>query len=333
MIRSWTYCAVCLSTLLISAGPSRAAHEVTQSIELQPGWNSIYLEVQPASNDTVSVFNGLPISSVWTWIPKDGSAQFFDNLSEELHNDPHWLVFFPTNRHERMFTDLYRVFANRSYFLKLLGSNSVTWTVTGRPAVPTFTWQPNSYNLVGFPLNPAGALPSVQTFLSPDPSLATQAVYRLNVTGTWDRVANPAAENVRAAESLWIYAGGESTYLGPLRVTVSEGDGLDYGGTIPEKDVVLKNLGAAPAVVSIRNVLGSTGPVAYWSQDAGTGEQIWTDLPDPLTVTVGAGLSQTLRLAIQRDEIAGGLYETTIEVVADNGTRVRIPLRAETTSP
>ena len=36
---------------------------------------------------------------------------------------------------------------------------------------------------------------------------------------------------------------------------------------------------------------------------------------------------------IQRNEIAGGLYETTIEVLADGGTRVRIPLRAETTSP
>jgi hypothetical protein len=319
--------------LLISAGRVSAAHEVTQSIDLQPGWNSIFLEVQPASNDTVSVFSGLPISSVWTWIPKDGSAQFFDDLSEELQDDPHWLVFFPTNRHERMFNDLYRVFANRSYFIKLLGTTGVTWTVSGRPAVPAFTWQPNSFNLVGFPLDPAGALPTLQSFLSADASLATQAVYRLNATGAWERVTNPAAQNVRAAESLWVYAGGPSTYLGPLQVTVSEGDGLDYGGSVPEKDVVLKNLGSAPTVVSIRNTLGATGPVAYWSQDAGTGEQIWTDLPDPLTVNLTAGQSYTLRLAIQRDELAGGLYESTIEVAADNGTRVRIPLRAETTSP
>lgn len=333
MIRSWTYCAVCLSAWLVTAGRLSAAHEVTQTIELQPGWNSIHLEVQPASNDTVSVFNGLPISSVWTWIPKDGSAQFFANLNEELHNDPHWLVFFPTNRHERMFNDLFRVFANRSYFLKLLGSNSVSWTVTGRPAVPTFTWQPNSYNLVGFPLDPAGTMPSLQAFLGLDPSLATQSVYRLNATGAWERVANAAAQNVRPAEALWIYAGGESTYLGPLQVTVTEGDGLDYGGTIPEKDVVLKNLGAGPAVVRVRNLLGATGPVAYWSQNPGTGEQIWTDLPDPLEINVAAGQTYTLRLAIQRNEIAGGLYETTIEVLADSGTRVRIPLRAETTSP
>lgn len=75
MIFSRAVIAVSVFSLLGAAGPAGAAHEVTQTIELQPGWNSIFLEVQPASNDTVSVFNGLPISSVWTWIPKDGSAQ------------------------------------------------------------------------------------------------------------------------------------------------------------------------------------------------------------------------------------------------------------------
>lgn len=333
MIRSWAFCAVVALALTGSLGRASAAHEVTQSIALQPGWNAVLLEVQPASNDTVSVFNGLPISSVWTWIPKDGSAQFFANLSEELHDDPHWLVFFPTNRHERMFNDLYRVFANRSYFIKLLGTTGVTWTVSGRPAVPGFTWQPNSFNLVGFPLNPAGALPTVQGFLAPDVSLATQPVYRLNATGAWERVADPGAQTMRAAESMWIYAGGESTYLGPLRVTVSEGDGLDYGGSIPEKDVTLRNLGSAATSVSIRNVLGAAGPVAYGSQDPGTGAMVWADLPDPLVVDLAAGESRAVRLSIQREEIAGGLYETTIEVIADTGTRVRIPLRAETTSP
>lgn len=334
LIRSWTYCAVCIASLwLLSGSRAFSAHEVTQSIELQPGWNSIYLEVQPASNDTVSVFNGLPVSSVWTWIPKVSTAQYFANLSEDLHDDPHWLAFFPTNRYERMFTDLYRVFANHSYFIKLLGSSNVTWTVTGRPAVPSLTWQPKSFNLVGFPLDPAGALPALQGFLAPDPSLATQAVYRLNATGSWSLVVNPGAQAVRAAESLWVYADGESTYLGPLQVKVTEGDGLDYGGTVLEKSVELKNLGAASTVVSVRNVLGATGPVAYWSQNESTGEQLWTDIPDPLSFTLPAGATYVLRLAIQRDEIVGGLYESTIEVVADNGTRVRIPLRAEASLP
>lgn len=333
MICSRTYCAVCVSAIVLLAGRVPAAPDVTQSIELQSGWNSIYLEVQPASNDTVSVFGALPISSAWTWIPRDGSAQFFDNLSESLHNDPHWMVFFPTNRHERMFNDLFRVFANRSYFIKLLGSNAVTWVVTGRPAVATAAWQPNSYNLVGFPLKPAGPLPSLAAFLAPDPNLATQPVYRLNATGHWQVVANKAAENVRAAESLWVYAGGESDYLGLLHVSVTEGDGLDFGGSVPEKDVLLENRSAGAAVVTVRNVQGAAGPVAYWTQNESTGEQIWTDLPDPLTLNLPAGSSYRLRLAIQRDEIAGGLYETTLEVESDTGTRVRIPLRAETTTP
>ena len=316
-----------------AAGPALAAHEVSQTIELQPGWNAVYLEVQPASNDTVSVFQPLPLSSAWTWIPRDRPAQYIDNLNEALHTDPHWLVFFPTNRYEKMFNDLFRVYANRCYFLKLASASSYTWTVTGRPAVPAPFWQPNGYNLAGFPLTPSGPLPSVQQFFASDASLNTQAVYRLGATGAWERVAAPGSAAMRAGEALWVYAGGESTYAGPLQVAVSEGDGLDFGGSVDQKTVTLKNLGAASTVVEVRNVLGASGPVQYGVTDAGTGSTTWTDLPDPLAFTLPSGSTYGLRLAVQRNEFIGGVYETTIEVSADNGTRVRIPLHAESSTP
>ena len=313
-----------------SAGGVFSAHLVNQTFVLNPGWNSIFMEVQPVDNATAAVFNGVPIASVWTWVRQDMPTEFFQNLSEELHNDPHWLVFFPTNRYERMFNDLFRVVANRSYFIKLAGSNNFTWTVTGRPAVPAFTWNPNEFNLVGFPLDPAGALPTVASFFSYASSLTGQAVFRLNGTGVWQLVSNPAGESMRPGECLWVYANGASSYLGPVSVSAGFGDSLDYGATLTQQDVTIKNLSDGPTTVTLRDVLsGSSAPLAYYTFDSAAMNFVWKPLPDPLTLQVSAGETRKVQLGVRREQFTGDAYETTIEVISDQGTRVRIPLSAQ----
>jgi hypothetical protein len=320
---------LCALGFFLGADAAFSAHLVSQTFELNPGWNAIFLEVQPPANDTDSVFRDVPISSVWTWVRRETPTEFFQNLSEELQNDPHWLVFFPTNRHEKMFNDLFLVSANRAYFIKLAGTSSVSWTVTGRPAVPKFTWNPNEFNLVGFPLDPAGALPTVADFFLLAPSLAGQAVYRLNASGAWQLVSDPGAESMRAGECLWVYADGESSYLGPAAVSVDMGDGLDYGASLTVQNVRIRNLSTTPANVTIRDVLsGSTGPLAYYTFDDTVTNFVWKDLPDPLAVQVTTGTTYRLELGVRRELFTGSTYETTIEVISDLGTRVRIPLSA-----
>ena len=39
----------------------------TQTIQLQPGWNAVHLEVQPEPRILDEVFAGLPVESVWKW--------------------------------------------------------------------------------------------------------------------------------------------------------------------------------------------------------------------------------------------------------------------------
>lgn len=329
--RHRAYIFVAAAAILSLAGVSRVlgAHLVSQTFELQPGWNAIFLEVEPPANDTDSVFRDVPIWSVWTWVRRETPTEFFQNLSEELHNDPHWLVFFPTNRVEKMFNDLFRVNANRAYFIKLAGTNSFTWTVTGRPAVPEFTWDPNEFNMVGFPLDPAAVQPSVADFFSVAPSLAGQAVYRLNASGAWQLVSDPAGESLRAGESLWVYADGESSYLGPVSVAVDIGDGLDYGATLDSRDVMIENLSAAPTTVTIRDLVsGAEGPLAYRVFDPSVTNFIWAGLPDPLTAEVATGSTYRLQLGVRREQFIADTYETTVEVISDQGTRVRIPLTA-----
>lgn len=313
---------------LLAAGPlALAAPMASQTIDLHPGWNAVFLEVQPADNATAVVFDALPISSVWKWTPKTKSGEFFRNMSETLLNDSSWQVFFPTNKHAAMFNSLFRVYGNTAYLIKLAGTNAVSWTLTGEPVAPHYVWKPNVYHLTGFYLNPAGPLSAVTDFFAPSPQLAGQAIYRLDAGGAWGLVPQPGSETLRAGESLWVLSSGDTDYMGPVSVKTGDGSGLDYAGIGTEKKLILANLSASNVTVRVRDTAGSGGPLAYWTMAGDVAS--WPALPDPLTVSLAAGESYTLRLAVRREQVSGDVYETVIDITSDIGTRVRLPLSAK----
>jgi hypothetical protein len=325
--RGWTKYRVAMALMgTLLAGGVQAAHLVQQTIPLQPGWNAVYLEVEPVSNATVDVFRDIPIASAWGWRPRGPSSEFVENLTEQMFRDPQWLCFFPTNRTERMFNNLFRVTVNQPYFIKLEGATPVNWVVTGRPAVRTFAYAPNEFNLVGYPLRTSGSLPGRASFFSHDPALAGQAIYALNPTGSWALVTD-GDQPMEAGKCLWVYAATASSYLGPVNVSVEIGDGLDFGKTLTEAKVFIQNRTAAPTVIRIRD-LGGAGPIAYWSFNNAQNVPEWLPIPDPLTIPLAAGETHTVRISVLRDQFTDTMHETTLEVESDSGTRVRIPLSA-----
>ena len=61
---------IATAALLALAGTAvatAAPPQFTQTFELQPGWNAVFLEVRPEPNDAASVFGGLPLASAWSW--------------------------------------------------------------------------------------------------------------------------------------------------------------------------------------------------------------------------------------------------------------------------
>lgn len=303
-----------------------AAPQVSQSIELKAGWNAIYLEVQPETNTPAVVFADVPIASVWNRISPSRPTEFFQDLSEKMHNDPAWLVFFPTDRREKMFNNLFRIFANQVYFIKLAGTNDFTWNVSGRPAVADPELKPNRFNLAGFPLAINTVLPTLQDFFAPSTALNGQEVYRLNSTGAWTPVTAAGTERMRSGEAMWVYAASGTDYVGPVQVLAPSGDGLDYGATVNELTLQISNLADAQVTVNIRNLAGAGEPLVYWSI-SGT-DVSWNSLPDPLTLNIAAGDTAKLRLAMRRENFTGALYETTLEVTSGLGTRIWIPVTA-----
>lgn len=312
--------------LLFCAVTTGAIAATTQSINLQPGWNAVYLEVQPDSKAPATVFKDLPVESVWTWYDRNSSVEFIRDPSEGLWAQPGWSVY-TTSPEKAAAINLFAIFANRAYLIKLGGTQNVTWTVTGTPATGTTNWTPNSFNLTGFHVNPA-APPSFTTYLSSSPSHKDQAVYRLSTQGAWELIANPAATAIKSGEAYWVYCSGASTYQGPLTVHAL-GGAIDFGKTSAKSSITLTNNTAETRTVTI-TFKPSADWFTYQHFNSGTGYYEYLKL-DTKTIQLSAGRQTNLWLAVRRELFTTGQYQGsgTLEITDDIGSRSMIPVSAE----
>lgn len=313
--------------LLLFTGTGRSAPQLTQTFTLHPGWNAVFLEVQPEPRAPAKVFAGIPVEGVWTWLDRGSPVEFIQDPAEGLWGKPGWSVYFKAAE-EAFLSNLFAIQANRAYLVKLGGSQPVTWSVTGKPLPPQLHWTPDSFNLVGFPVDPV-APPSFSSFLAPSTAHAGQPVYRLNTAGEWVRVANPAGETIRRGEAYWVFCRGGSDYQGPLQVDAGRANGLDFGETVTEQSLSIRNLAAIQRSVAVRTSGAGTAPLAYRSPNPAAANQ-WPSLPGEFTIASRAQLP--LRLAVKRAEFPGVDYATVIEVADRAGTLVRIPLTASAPS-
>src|SRR5690625_4947234 len=129
--------------LPLRASPAVRAGTLTPTIELEPGWNAIYVEVEPDNKAIEQVFAGLPVASVWRWIPDDRPVSFIQNPDEELLTIDGWYGYFPAERPESILTNLYTIGANQPYLVRLAGSSKRTLKIEGRPVL-----QPRNLNSI-----------------------------------------------------------------------------------------------------------------------------------------------------------------------------------------
>src|SRR5262245_23797390 len=90
---------------LLLLGVCANAQTIQQTFTLRNGWNSIWLEVEPTNAEIATVFAGLPLASVWTYVSA-GSVEFIQDQTEDLFNQPGWLPHFPAQRPEAFLTKL-----------------------------------------------------------------------------------------------------------------------------------------------------------------------------------------------------------------------------------
>ena len=305
------FLALYLIVQVPASGFAAPVPTVTQIITLNPGWNAVYLEVQPLTSVPTAVFPDLPSgSTIWAWTGKNDSVQFLQDPTVPMVIPDKWLAIFTAG--DPTLNNLYAITANSAYLINI-PPDAPPWTVnvTGRPTIRHKNWIPDSFNLVGFGF--AGAPPTFGSFFAPSTAHIKQDIYRLNnATKAWEIVNNPDTVPMRSGEAFWINCNGGSDYQGPLTVEANGADGLDFGNGITSIQLTLGNPINTPPLPSVdRSVtitqLGADSPVAMAYQHFdGTSGLILTDpLSGMPPVTVSAGSSKVVTLVVDRAKFRG----------------------------
>jgi hypothetical protein len=324
--------------LLLSAGAFQLpAQTITQTMVLQPGQNAVFLEVTPTDTNVADVFSDPAIMSVWQPLVRNSTVSFIQNPDEVPWNMAGWMVYIPTNQPASINNNLYSVTVNTPYLVTVAGTNNVTLNITGQPSLLATAFTPNAYTTRGFPVDPANP-PTFQTFFQSSPAHYNNGagplteIYLFNPSsGQWQQATanDPMARDV----AYWVYTTGSSSYMAPLTASCPVGSGLNFGVTTFEEDVPLQNTTSNAMTVTITDLGQQRSALVYSAvTNAATQVAAWVPLLKSMTMSLPPGATTVLKLGIERSQIVNGYYGTVLALSDGNGTLLRVPVTAETST-
>lgn len=337
-----TIFSVVLTGLLGLAANEAAAQWVQQQIVLKPGWNAVFLEVDPTPSDCDALFAGLPIESVWDLNRPAESAQFVQDPSTLIPGTAGWLTWFPPGHGMAGQGSLFALRDGRPYLIKSTNAASFTWTVTGKPSLRRLTWRAGTVNLVGFHVGAQG--PTFRQLFTGHAGLSNQTVYALDVSGAWRAVPDLTTGRPKAGEAYWVRCRLPSQASGNILVEGTSREGLTFLPASTEQSIRIRNASASARNVSIRLLASATpptgetpsaGPVPleYWRASYSTTNLNWVPLSAPVSfASLPAGQEWNLRLAVPGPALSstppGSMGQSLLEVTDDLGTRWVVPIKA-----
>lgn len=320
-----------------------------RSITLNPGWNALYMDLQPEPNDPAMVFAGLPIDSVWTWRQTDTTVQFVQDVSELRPTLPNWMVYIPANLPEGGLTNLFAVLSGHSYLVHVTGSVPAQFNVSGLVENDPIEWAVDSQVLTGLVIDPANP-PTFTEYFGASSAHQGQPIFKLKADGLWQQVASPELERIQPDEAYWITTQGTSTYQGPLIAGFSFGPGINFGSTVDSGTLVLNNLSNFDRTVTVS--AGPSGsptstnsdanlgnvPLGYLRDDLPLVDQVFDPFSAPLTVVVPANSKKGVTVEVRRGEMvdpvlpAGfteGTYQGLLTITDNAGISITLGVTAE----
>lgn len=308
------------------------AGSYTQTIELQPGWNAIHVEVEPDFNAIEQVFAGIPVASIWRWIPDDRPVTFIQDPDEDFLTVDGWYGYFPPERPESILTNLHTINANQSYLVRLLGSSPRSVEISGQPRLRPMRWRSDGFQLTGFPVVP-GNEPTFAAWFAGSEAHEGQSIYRLD-DGQWQLVSQPQITRMRSGEAYWVYTRGRSAYQGPLGVELDFGDRLDFGASVARDSVVVRNRSGVSNQIRIRRLDAEVPvPLALATIDEETGDTEWPVIPEHTTFSLPVDESRILRFGVQRASLFANNASQVIEISNGLGSRLLLDVSAAVYQP
>jgi hypothetical protein len=313
------------SWLGVSLFSAQANTSRTQTIALHKGWNAVQLQVTPADTVLQSVFSGTPITIVATYFGALSSAQFIQDPSANAWKKEGWGVWYAPGRPDAFLSTLNGLAGNRAYLI--FAKQDYTWNVTGEVSFPKVQWKSDSFNLVGFCLDPVSP-PTFAKFFSGSTAHQPGRIYRL-VNDQWVLVSSPAQTTMKSGEAYWIYCAGASDYQGPLLASTPSGR-LSLSGSPAEVVLGLSNQGSDPVNITVQTVAGDGGlPLSYAIRGVTTAKisDLIFDLPANYSLpTLESGSTTGLYLRLKRDQMTSATQSALLKISTDSGVQMWVPI-------
>lgn len=329
-VLAWSLGVALLAGVLTA--PVRAATPadvVRQSIPLQRGWNAVHLKVDPLDPLPAAVFRGLPVEKVATFFPRRTPVEFIQDPGSANWKQEGWSVWFADTVPEAALSDLFSIPGGQGYLI--YATAPATWEIEGRVGVRPVRWRADSYNLVGFAVDPVSPPTFAQWFAgSPAHQPGKRPViYRLDGSGHWVPVDRRDATLIEPNAAYWVFCQGGSDYQGPLEVSVPRGVpglGLEYGSEAETITLQFRNRTASPVRFDVEMTPAGAVPLSYERRVTQSNDRVREPLDGSSSFgPLEAGEDLVLRVTLDRSALPGAVA-ALLTVRDDIGGRVQIPV-------
>jgi len=290
----------------------------TQSFSLQPGWNAVYLRVDPAEANPGELFAGTPIDIVACYVASKSTAQFLREPDEKPWNDPDWVVWYAPDRPDAFLGNLVSVVGRKPYLIH--AAHAFQWSVAGEVVFAPVEWRADSFNLIAFGLD-ASSPPTFAEFFAGSAAHKDRRFYRL-LNGRWSLVTNPATARMAPDEPYWVYCSGRSGFQGPLNVQAGGGR-LLLGPGMTYRMITITNAGVDPATVTIER--SGELPLSYREMNLSTLSYTSHALADKLDLPeLEAGESIDFHVDVNGGRRTSG--DAVLRISHSSGACVSVPV-------
>jgi len=274
--------------MLLAMAPFACAQWQTQSFDLVPGWNAIYLHVDATHVEISEFANDTAVEEVWLWKPSGSTAQYVVMPDAPTDSKSRWLswkVGLGDNTSE-----FSRMPGNLAYLVKLKKTVAqavdaggqptgeltyqyadpddprYTWNIKGKPVPPVYQWTTTGLNFFGVPAV-TGSSNSLTDYFQLAGYLLQNTRFFAYIGGEISSGTNPEQvygtrlKIARRGEAYWMDAGAQfNRYFGPFDLTLQSAGGAHLGDTLSTYRIRLRNMTSANLTVSVTNVASDTPP-------------------------------------------------------------------------
>lgn len=334
------------------------AQWLTQQVPLTPGWNAVFLELQPEPRSCDELFKNYRIESVWKWDRRFSTIQFTVDPATLLPENPDWLMWLPPSEPRAFLNRLFELQGCQAYLIKVASNAApLTLAIKGRVILPRLDWYPHGLNLVGLPVHPKNP-PTFTEFFSftseVDTSLGyANQLYRLESSGRGRQIVQPARERIQPGVAYWIGCARRPEHTAAIHVKPNGGS-VDFGTLLSRNELSIRNphrertltvrlqqriSEGAPLTGGFPEVAGPV-PLSILTKDAAS-NWIWTEFPaNGLTRDLAPKEEWILQLGLRRQDLTpftpqrtnGFIYASLLEITdTAESILIRLPVVAQGT--